>query len=364
MSELSTTPLTSWHQANGAKMAPFAGFLMPIQYAGGILAEHNQTREQAAVFDICHMGEFSIRGAGAKDALGRLVTHNLDTLQPGRCRYGFLLNDRGGVIDDLIVYCLGVDDYFLVVNGARVEIDRATLRAGLSGGVELEDLSEATAKIDLQGPLSFEVLQALGNELPGDWKSLKYFHFAASTFAGRDVRVSRTGYTGELGYELYLPAENALALWERLLADSRVAPAGLGARDTLRLEIGLPLYGQDLDTEHNPAEAGYGMLLKSPAEYTGKGKDLEIRERLVALAMDGRRAARHDNPVLLPSGERVGRVTSGSFAPSLGHAVALAYVAAEHAEADLFLVEAGRAPLEARRVQLPFYAKGTARAAL
>lgn len=360
MSDLLQTPLTSWHKAQGAKMAPFAGWDMPIQYKG-IIVEHNHTREHASIFDICHMGEFTLKGAGVKDALSRIVTHNLDTLGTGKCRYGFLLNEEGCILDDLIVYCMGEDDYMLVVNGACTESDFAWIASHLPASLAFTDISSQTAKIDLQGPDAYDVLEAVMG--PG-FRSLKYFCHVTAEFNGDTIIISRTGYTGELGYEFYLPAYNAAALWDKLNADSRVEPAGLGARDTLRLEVGLPLYGQDLDTKHNPTEAGMGWLLKSPAAYIGKGKDAEVREMLIPLTIPGRRAARHNDVVCLPDskgGKEVGIVTSGSFCPSVGNSVALAYVAKEYAEETNFVVKTARAGLEATRSELPFFKGGTAR---
>lgn len=357
MEKLIQTPLSDWNRSHGAKMVPFAGFDMPVQYTS-ILAEHEQTRAKAAVFDICHMGEFFLSGQGAAAALGTAVTHDLDTLAPGKCRYGFLLNDRGGVVDDLIIYCLGVDDYMLVVNGSRIAVDFETVKSRLPAGLSFVDASPETAKIDLQGPLSFEVLK---DRVPGDFSGLKYFNFAWTEFAGEKLMVSRTGYTGELGYELFLPAGKAVALWEALVADPRVAPAGLGARDTLRLEMGYPLYGQDLDEDHTPAEAGYGWLLASPADYVGKGKAAAIRQKLIALEIPGRRSARHGDVVRDKNGKDVGLVTSASFAPSLGHAVALAYVEATAAEAKDFRIQAARTELAAQKRALPFFKAGTAR---
>ncbi len=360
MDELLQTPLSSWHQEHGAKMAPFAGWNMPIQYKG-ILAEHKHTRTSASLFDICHMGEFLLQGANAKDALARCVTHNLDTLPPGRCRYGFLLNDEGGVIDDLIIYCLEPEAYMLVVNGARIDVDFRTIGSRLPDGLEFVNATDDFAKIDLQGPKAFEIVR---NVFGLNLKDLKYFCFEKARYEGKPLLISRTGYTGELGYEFYLPSELALSFWTTCLEDERLEPAGLGARDTLRLEIGLPLYGQDLDEKHTPAEAGFGMLLKSDAPYVGKGADLRVTEQLIGLQIEGRRSARHHDLVFLPSGEQVGHVTSGSFCPSVGNAIALAYVAAAHADAPLFEVRTAKTSLEARRSELPFYRDGSVRAKL
>lgn len=362
MTQLLKTPLHAWHLEKGAKMAPFAGWDMPIQYQG-IIAEHNHCRQHAALFDICHMGEFLCHGTDAKNALDKALSHNLETLAEGRCRYGFLLNDQGGVIDDMIVYRLPPETedeqrFMIVVNGARIDIDRETIASRLPETVTLDDISQQTAKIDLQGPESLGVLQQV---LDCDLRQMKYFSFLHCDFQGVQLLVSRTGYTGELGFELYLDAAKALPLWEACLAHEGVVPAGLGARDTLRLEMGLPLYGQDLDEQHTPAEAGYEAMLTSEADYVGKGKDRDVREKLVPLSLQGRRAARHDDLVCNQNGEDVGRVTSGSFAPSVGQSVALAYIKAEMAGETHYLIRTGRAELEATVAELPFYKDGTAR---
>ncbi len=361
MSDLLQTPLTAWHKAHGAKMAPFAGWDMPIQYTG-ILVEHAHTREKASVFDICHMGEFRLSGAGAKDALGGVVTHNLATLGPGKCRYGFLLNEDGGILDDLIVYCMAEDEYMLVVNGACTSSDFAWIAKHLPDSLTFTDISGQTGKIDLQGPQAFAVLESVLGE---GFRSLNYFNHVTVEYQGSPLIVSRTGYTGELGYEFYLPWGKTQSLWDALTADARVEPAGLGARDTLRLEMGLPLYGQDLDTRHTPTEAGMSWLLKSPVSYVGKGHDTTVREMLIPLVMEGRRAARHHDVVCLADGEtEVGVVTSGSFCPSVGHSVALAYVNKDHAEESAFTIRTARAVLPATKGDLPFYTQGTARMSL
>lgn len=357
MTTLAITPLTDWHRKNGAKMAPFAGFDMPVQYKG-IIVEHNHTRSKAGIFDISHMGEFKLTGAGAQEALNNVVSHDLNTLGPGKCRYGFLLNESGGINDDLIIYCLAEDEYMLVVNGACRDKDFNHIKSNIPADLILTDISDETAKIDIQGPESLDVLNTL---LDSNWNHLKYFNFEETDCCGFSMIVSRTGYTGELGYELYLPADNALEIWEKLAEDERVEPIGLGARDTLRLEIGYPLYGQDLDEEHTPKEAGAGFFLKKESDYIGKSGLGEVKESLIALTIEGRRTARHHDEVLLPGGEKTGVVTSGSFAPSLGHCVALAYVKAEDADKDEFTIKTARVELQATKVSLPFFKDGTAR---
>lgn len=352
-----TTPLTQWHYDHGAKMAAFAGFDMPIQYAG-ILAEHNHTRSKAAIFDISHMGEFHLSGSGSLDALNRIVTQDLNTLAPGKCRYGFLLNQHAGIIDDLIIYCLKDDEYMLVVNGACESKDFDWIASHLPAGLRFINISDETAKIDLQGPESLDVLEAV---LHSSWRHLKYFNHELSQWNDKPLRVSRTGYTGELGYELYLPSSQALSLWIALATDKRVQPVGLGARDTLRLESGYPLYGQDLDENHTPAEAGFGFLLKKESEYIGKSRLNSIKQNLTPLTISGRRSARHGDRLLLPDGQAVGIVTSGSYSPTLGHSLALAWVDSGHEAHQEFLVEGARTNLPAKRSELPFYKAGTAR---
>ena len=357
MENLEITPLTTWHRENGAKMAPFAGFDMPVQYKG-IIVEHKHTRTKAGIFDICHMGEFALAGSGAQDALNKIVSHDLNTLSPGKCRYGFLLNESSGINDDLIIYCLADDEYMLVVNGSCREKDYNHIAANLPDELAFTDISDQTGKIDIQGPESLEVLNSLMGE---KWNHLKYFNFETTEAFDYPMIISRTGYTGELGYELYLPSDKALEIWEKLVSDERVEPIGLGARDTLRLEIGYPLYGQDLDEDHTPVEAGAGFFLKKESEYIGKSGLGTVKESLIALTIDGRRTPRHHDEVLLSSGEKIGVVTSGSFAPSLGHCVALAYIKAEHADNDIFTIKTARVELEAKKSALPFYKDGTAR---
>ena len=359
MSDL-RTPLTAWHEAHGAKMAPFAGWLMPIQYEG-IIVEHQHTRQHAGLFDICHMGEFLISGPGADEALSKAVSHNLQTLAPGKCRYGFLLNDKGGVLDDGIIYRFGPDSFMAVVNAACAANDFAVLRSRLPESVKMVDISADTGKIDLQGPESLDVLEKL---LGQNFHDLGYFGFRETTWQGTPLLVSRTGYTGELGYELYIATSETEAFWSALLADERVKPIGLGARDTLRLEAGLPLYGHDLDENHSPAEAGYAGMLTSQAAYVGRDGAHEVREKLVALTLEGRRSARQGDVLALPSGEEVGVITSGSFGPSVGSAIALAYVRADAAGAQDYIVRAARAELPAKAASLPFFTAGTARSAL
>ncbi len=350
-----TTPLEDTHKKLGARLAPFAGWEMPIQYQG-IIAEHLHTRSEVSLFDICHMGELLVSGREAAQELGRIVTHDLENAVLGRCAYGFMLTPSGTILDDLIIYPLQHEQYMLVVNASQKLDDLKHLQDNLSSGVRVSDKTMLTGKLDLQGPKSLRVLEKITGQ---NWKDLKYFHFRQTSLAGLDLLISRTGYTGELGYEIYAPWEGIEELWDIILEDERVRPAGLGARDTLRLEAGLPLYGQDLDLRHTPAEAGYEFVLKSKARYLGRDKAFIVRERLTGLVIEGRRTPRKGDKVLAGDTE-VGVITSGSFAPSLGHCVALAYIDEEYYSQSDFSIQRDKNMLMARKTDLPFY-QGTAR---
>lgn len=367
MSTLFRTPLTEWHVAQGARMGPFAGWDMPIQYEG-ILAEHAWTRSEASAFDTCHMGEFELRGATAAADLERLLTQAVSTLKTGQCRYGFLCNETGGVIDDLTCYKVADEHYVLVVNAGTREADAAHIRAHLSENTVFEDRSPGRAKIDIQGPRSRERIDAAllaAGMSAGQVPDLKYFHAVDYELAGIPMRVSRTGYTGEWGYEFYLAADRAVEFWELLLVPGDIRPAGLGARDTLRLEMGYPLYGHELNAETSPWAATGGMFIQGEKDFVGrKAMDMSPTRRLVALKLEGRRAAREGSVVVTGEGldQEVGLVTSGAPSPSLGVAIALAYVDSDVSEnAPLACVVRGKA-LAAERVSLPFYKEATARA--
>jgi len=271
--DLKLTPLTQEHQKLGAQMGPFGGWLMPIQYSG-ILTEHAWTRQQVSLFDICHMGEFLIDADAQKSGLNRIVSANLEVMSVGSCRYTSMLNESGGIIDDLIVYRLKIDQWMFVVNASRIDIDAAHIKRHLSKDAKFEDLSARLGKLDLQGPLAHEVLrQLLGSRI----SALTYYTFDHFVLLGENNVVSRTGYTGELGYELYLSNEKIAGLWNLLLKDNRVKPAGLGARDTLRLEMGYTLYGQDIDENITPLEAGMeNVPLLSRATNLVRSEDRQI----------------------------------------------------------------------------------------
>ncbi len=356
------TPLHPLHQALGARMAPFAGWDMPTQYRG-ILAEHEQTRQRAAIFDTCHMGEFEIAGPDAASDLERLLTQRIDSLQPGQCRYGYLLQEDGGVLDDVMVFRRGPDRFFVVVNAGTREADADWIQAHLSPGTHFADLSPERGKLDVQGPAARPAIErALGGTLP----DLRYFRFVDLELAGVPVTLSRTGYTGEFGYELFLPAAATEALWQALTAPGDIQPAGLGARDTLRLEAGYPLYGHELSHTRSPVSASRGAFMDLQKDFIGKPvveKELQASPAriLAGLLLESKRAARAGDTVLA-NGVEVGEITSGSLAPSLGVAVAMAYVdAALSTPGTRLEVGVRGGALPATVVEMPFYRKGTAR---
>ena len=343
-------------------MAPFGGWDMPIQYEG-IMPEHAWTRTRAAVFDICHMGEFELRGPSAQADLERLLTQNVATIAEGQARYGYLLREDGGVIDDLTCYRFGPDHFWLIVNASTCADDAAWIRGRLSPQTRFEDISPRTAKLDLQGPAAREALeQAFATTAP----DLKYFRFATLALDGVPCVLSRTGYTGEFGYELYFPIEHTVAFWQRLLAGGLVKPVGLGARDTLRLEVGYPLYGHELGLDRTPVAASRGLFMDLKKDFIGQAACArEVAQGcpryLCGLELESKRAARAHDPVF-SGGELAGEVTSGSLAPSLGRAVAMAYVQADRCAPGTALeVECHGKRLPARVVELPFYKDGSAR---
>ena len=355
------TPLHGQHLELGARMGEFGGWDMPIQYAG-ILHEHEQTRKHASVFDICHMGEFELYGKTAAEDLEKLLTCNVRSLKIGQVRYGFLLGANGGTIDDLTCYRLDEERYMLVVNAGTAQKDAEWIKSQISSTTIFVDISDQTAKLDIQGPESREVLEdVFGCALP----DLGYFRFKEFQALEAATIISRTGYTGEWGYEIYLPVEAAEALWCRIVAHPHCEPGGLGARDTLRLEMGYPLYGHELNGQCTPVATSRGLFIDLEKDFIGKAfveKEMQKPETLlVGLQFDSKRAAREHDKVFDGTNE-VGEVTSGSLAPSLGVAVAMAFVRPEVANPGRQLsVEIRGKHFEATVVELPFYKNGTAR---
>jgi aminomethyltransferase len=353
------TALYDRHVQLGARMAPFGGFMMPIQYAG-ILAEHKAARMAAAVFDCCHMGEFRVSGETALVDLERLVSCDLASLAVGRCRYGLLCNLEGGVIDDLLVYRLNAAEVMLVVNAGTQDGDFEWIASHVSRGTTLRNISVSTAKVDIQGPGAPGILQGIVDNIDGD---LRFYGFQYNTYRGHPVLISRTGYTGEVGFEIYSDPSLIGRFWDECIERGAV-PAGLGARDTLRLEIGLPLYGHELKDYRNAGEVGFPQFISKTKAFIGSAavrNCAALKERLVGMAFEGRQAAREGNRILSEKGAAIGAVTSGSFAPSLGYAVALGYVNSAFSTVGTRVVAETRRKLTGQVVALPFFREGTAR---
>lgn len=332
---LDTLPLDAWHRAKGARMVPFAGYEMPIQYEG-IVAEHNWTRENAGLFDVSHMGQLLLSGPDLDAAVEAVLPIDLSTLKLGQQRYSLLLDEEGGVLDDLMV-SRWPDALYLVVNGATKWDDLGTLRVGLPDDITIHHMDEH-ALLALQGPKAAE---ALARHVTGEHplSALTFMKFGRFKLAGHDVTIARAGYTGEDGFEISLPANAAAEVADLLCAEPEVKPIGLGARDSLRLEAGLPLYGHDMSPETSPIEAGlvFGINKRRRTEGGFPGADRIIREiaegttrKWVGLTIEGRLPAREGAEVF-SGADKIGIVTSGGFSPTLQAPVAMAYVAAEYA---------------------------------
>jgi aminomethyltransferase len=355
---LKRTPLYALHRELGARMVPFAGYEMPVQYSSGILAEHLHTRSQAGLFDVSHMGQIRLAGAGCVSALEALVPGDLEALAPLRMRYTLLLNETAGILDDLMATRLA-DGLFLVVNAAPKEADLAHLRDRLGSSASIEPLADR-ALLALQGPAAAAVLSRFVEGIA----RLRFMSAAEVTIGGRQFLVTRSGYTGEDGFEISLPAGDAEGFARRLIAEPEVMPIGLGARDSLRLEAGLCLYGQDIDETTTPIEADLAWTIgkRRRAEGGFPGAATILRQlaegtsrKRVGIRPDGRAPAREDTEIVDDGGNRLGKVTSGGFGPSLGGPVAMGYVASEHAvEGEVLQLLVRGAPRPARVVRLPF----------
>jgi aminomethyltransferase len=350
------TPLFDEHVASGGKVVDFHGWALPVQFSG-IVQEHQHTRTKAALFDCSHMGEFRIRGEAAIKAYSDLVCSDPLKLAVGRGRYGAMLNANGGIIDDIISIKLADDDLFVVTNAGPLEKISAIF-CGCHDNVQ--NVSDSTAKIDIQGPLARDTL---AREIPKA-AELKYFQACITEWRGTEIVLSRTGYTGELGYELFVPESLAVPLWRELLGHDAVAPAGLGARDTLRTEMGYALSGQDFDDARSPLEANMEMFVAWDTEFTGKEALLDQRSKggyalLTPIKTADRRAPRHEFDVK-DMGSTVGAVTSGTFGPSVGHGIGLAYIQPDLARPGTTLF-AGPKDLPIETATLPFYTAGTCR---
>ncbi|HEY7409715.1 MAG TPA: glycine cleavage system aminomethyltransferase GcvT [Vicinamibacteria bacterium] len=359
---LRKTPLNAAHRELGGKMVPFAGWDMPVEYQG-LIAEHLAVRQAAGLFDVSHMGEFTVEGPRALDFLQRVTSNDAGRLADGQAQYSALPNEQGAPVDDVIVYRHAADRYLLVVNAGNIEKDFAWLRSRGPDGCTLTDRSDEHALLALQGPKAQAILQGL---TALDLAVLRYYHFAEGEVAGARATVSRTGYTGEDGFEIFLAPEKAAEAWRALLdagAADGLVPAGLGARDTLRLEARMCLYGQDMDETTSLVEAGLGWIVATgdgKGEYPGRALLAEQKKsgaprRLVGFEVTGRGIARHGYPVFVHH-ERAGEVTSGTYAPFLQKSIGLAYLPAAAAAVDTsFEVDVRGRRVPAKVVPTPFY---------
>jgi aminomethyltransferase len=357
--EVKKTPLYEEHVAAGARMVDFGGFLMPVQYSG-IIDEHRAVRQAMGMFDVSHMGEFRVTGNGRAAAVDGLVTNDIRGLEVDQVRYTPMCYPEGGIVDDLLVYRFG-DRLLLVVNASNIDKDLEWVRDHLGDAARVENISDETALIAVQGPLAARFLQRFTDT---DLGGIAYYHFATGQFAGKDAILSRTGYTGEDGFELYLAGEDAPEVWRILREKGEpegLKPVGLGARDTLRLEAGYMLYGNDIDQATTPLEAGLGWTVKfGEDDFVGREalerqKAEGVTRRMVALEMLDRAIPRQHYAIAL-GGESIGELTSGTFSPTFERGIGLGYVRREFARTGTELqVEVRNAPHPARLVKKPMY---------
>jgi len=362
--ELKSTALTHVHEALGAKMVPFAGYNMPVQY-NGLKLEHAAVREAVGMFDVSHMGEFFVEGPQALDFLQMVTTNDVSRLLPGKIQYSCMPNAQGGIVDDLLVYCFSAQHFMLVVNASNMEKDwNHLMHYAPQFDVELRNESDDYSLLAVQGPNAIPLLETL-TEI--DLADIKYYSFTLGSMAGmNDVIISATGYTGAGGFELYVPKKVAETLWNAIMKAGSafgLLPAGLGARDTLRLEMGMALYGNDIDDTTSPIEAGLSWITKFTKDFVScelfqAQKEAGAVNKLVGFEMMERGIPRHDYPIADESGTVIGRVTSGTNSPSTGKNIGMGYVpTALSKEGATFYVMIRNKPIKAQVVKLPFYKK-------
>src|SRR3954469_20043523 len=360
---LKRTPLYQVHASLGAKIVPIAGFEMPVQYPTGITAEHKAVREKAGLFDVSHMGEFIVRGQQAVEFVNHVTTNDVAALKPGQAHYSTILRENGTIVDDCLVYRAD-DRVLMAVNGSNIDKDFAHISRFVKDfDVTLDDISYRIALLALQGPDAARILQ---KHTETALSAIKYYEFVTGTVAGGDkVYISRTGYTGEDGFELYFPAEHAEIVWTALTASGEVTPAGLGARDSLRLEMGMALYGNDLDDTTTPLEASLGWLVKmKKGDFVGrdalaKQKEQGLRRKLIGFSTVERSFPRHGYPVFV-NGAPSGEVRSGTMSPTLGVPIGTAYVPPEFAaEGSPLEIEIRGKRIPAVVQKMPFYKNGS-----
>ncbi len=358
------TPFAAYHEKLGARMVEFAGFYMPVFYQS-INAEHLNVRSNVGVFDVSHMGEFLVEGEGARDLVQYLTTNDVDRLVTGQAQYTCFPNENGGIVDDLLVYKLSEEKYMLVVNAANIAKDWEWVNRHNRFSARTQNISNHTAQLAVQGPNALKVLQKI---TPVPLDQIAYYHFTTGALAGVDgVLISATGYTGAGGFEIYFDQAHAGAIWESIFDAGKeydIMPAGLGARDTLRLEMGFCLYGNDIDDTTSPLEAGLGWITRLKAEnnqfinrdYFIRQKEEGLKKKLAGFELTERGIPRHGYRILNPAGEVIGRVTSGTQSPSLNKAIGMGYIPLEYAAPGSEIhIEIRNKPIAARVVRLPFY---------
>ena len=361
--ELKYVPLNDVHVRLGAKMVPFAGFNMPVRYSSDI-EEHMAVRNGVGVFDVSHMGEFTVKGPHALDLIQRVTSNDASKLVDGQAQYSSLPNDKGGIVDDLIIYKIKDNDYMIVVNASNIEKDWNWISKFNTKGADMKNISDDIALFAVQGPKAVSVLQKLTKT---DLRSIQYYHFAVGEFAGvNNVIMSNTGYTGAGGFEIYVNKKDAEKIWNAIFEagkDVDIKPIGLGARDTLRLEMGFCLYGNDIDDTTSPLEAGLGWITKFTKDFTNsaslkKQKEEGVKKKLVGFKMIDRGIPRHDYPIKDANGNVIGKVTSGTMSPMLNIGIGLGYVTTENANpgSEIFIDVRGKS-LKAVVSKLPLIEK-------
>ncbi|MCX2738762.1 glycine cleavage system aminomethyltransferase GcvT [Pontibacter anaerobius] len=361
--ELKKIALNDVHEALGAKMVPFAGYNMPVRYTSDI-EEHKTVREAVGVFDVSHMGEFMLRGPKALDLIQRVTSNDAAKLTDGKIQYSCLPNEDGGIIDDLLVYRFAEEEYMLVVNASNIEKDWNWISKYNTEGVEMENISDEVSLFAVQGPKAAEALQSLTQI---DLASMVYYTFEKGAFAGaQDVIVSATGYTGAGGFEIYVKNQDAKKVFDAIMEAGKeygIKPIGLGARDTLRLEMGFCLYGNDIDDTTSPLEAGLGWITKFDKDFTNSGnlkaqKEQGVSRKLVAFEMLEKAIPRSDYEIVNAEGEKIGEVTSGTMSPSLGKGIGMGYVAKDYSKVGSEVaIRIRNKDMKAQVVKLPFVKK-------
>ena len=360
---MKNTALTHVHEALGAKLVPFAGFNMPVSYEG-VNAEHETVRNNVGVFDVSHMGEFLLTGENALALIQKVTSNDASTLEIGKAQYSCLPNKDGGIVDDLIIYMMKENQYLLVVNASNIEKDWNWISQFNDLGVEMKNLSDDYSLLAIQGPKAVEAMQSLTSI---DLATIKYYHFEVADFAGIEhVIISATGYTGSGGFEIYCKNTEVEQVWNKVFEAGKnfgIKPVGLAARDTLRLEMGFCLYGNDINDSTSPLEAGLGWITKFTKDFTNSEnlkaqKEAGVTKKLVAFELTERGIPRHDYEIVDKSGTKIGIVTSGTMSPSLSKGIGLGYVTVENSAVDSeIFIQIRNNNVPAKVVKLPFYKK-------